>query len=1680
MKCSTKKAGIFYEAITKIVVGKSTTIKVEGDEDTGMTYYFHPEVSKKYGKENQVDKMRERKRKEVQEYLDSHKELGIPLSYNWINGPHLDLRTGNYWMTVKMPKATIDAINTADNNKLQAEYIKKTIKEANEEYKRYRGDTEESYNLEEDDSLFSMEITEGFPNLDISKMSFLEYKEYLNKLLEKTQEDYDTYRKTARKGDERTKNIKKYNQIISDLLKTIEEVRVEEFSTVKEAVLSELDYLEEAVENLDVEGIEFNLIMYRLETLSNFYTGKNFRGGALFGDYTSDFLKLADSRLEPDFINKIQAQIGRISGKYQLKETELIKKVASSLPSVTEHLESGQMTAKDIEDLKVYIDTQEDITVLKKLMLGIHSGGGPLGQILGIMWEGRVHYENGLTGGKQARLRRLFNKHTIDPKSFEKHIISDKGIRIPTGRLLHPYSNSYFKTASEIYALLRKFQTSDFKKKRAVYKTYMQTKRSHQEVIDITKLRSFKQKYKNTPFAKEVFTSSEVEMDNYEREIRELLGDNMFELHIKEQEELIEDYIDSVKDVETEEKYIMSSPFYFAKHYNSSYYYLPVVNSINGKNYFPSSYYNVFVPKKQRRDVSSGKITETGYYDKDFQELFKGNSIEENEKFEAWTIYLDLLTEVNKVRRSQGESTSTLELPVVDAIISKEFMKGKNISISKKVGYLLNSLLDSWKKFYFSSNYLKDLNQNQKDSNKVFVNYRNTVKQSADKHYKILMSYPLEKIQQIAEKEGLGYRDISLQLLKIPHEGIKSQLIKSERERLARLISNKRIYSKTSSDHLTTLNALVDITNITKARMATANFANIVKNYVKAKENGAMIKTPEGKFLAQHANANLGEFFDLWIKRNLYGESLALEKKSGWQYRLFSTGKNQNLIKYYSPQEKAFKKILTKSLKDLSDPNLEFEFKYEGSLFKRTKNKDSNMEYIKVNLSTSEHETLKEEEFREIYEEYVKKQINDTGIPITLGSLIQGVLMVQVVKSLAINLKSGFTNRHSGIIQNNLVAASGRLGFGDIELNQARRMLSFYNVQRYIKAIPGIRNLSYFFRERALQLETLDLLAKDYFKLLQDKKNQFARAEEYSQQKFSSVFSLMDFAVNNAENHNQLEIVLAVLTNLEVYDNNGVKHKFIEDGKFSLYYPGTLEVKEEFRNGYRMTLDTEGNEVKDYTDNVRIWENFTEEKGKKNTHLHAFNLITRAIDRTQGNYNDKDIAAVFSSTVGKTAMLFKRYLPEQVNANFGTMDFDLATGLRKYEGRKTLLWKHAPTALTHLTFSVGLSAGFGFILPIPFMIPVIIGGGVITVVLLKMFKKMGKDSIRFNLKEVITTLDYMQEVLLKSVDLPLRILTRGKNREVTITVRGKKIPLSTVDLSKAITNKISPLSYEERRVLSESAQELVERIKYTGIKIGILVSIMALSSLMDGDDDDDEKRTKSLRFFEGFLNFIGNRFNMLSDEIEMYTDPSVFIDETGDFMVLRKLGETRLFMENLTQYFGEDGEFPTLEKALKLPLNGIPIPNQVVDQFLKEGTTLITDSKQYEKDWTDRIGLPPEERNEAIYKNNRKKFKKSLKEDISKELKNEFPEWKKWQREDEAKRIADALMRQGSTFGLESMGRGEYESPETFLDRTGKYDVFTDEEIKEEIDKRIKGCRKRGKWISGSKEYREENGWKKE
>lgn len=270
-KCSITKADGFYKDITQMVVGKATTIKAEGDKYKGMTYYFNPSHSKKYGGEGQYWEMVQSKKNKIQKYLDSQAELPPPLNFGWINGPHTDPRTGKNWLSVNMPKYTAEAMDLKD--KIEKEKQKEIEKlNLDVEIRNIEEGTQLSFDFSENgNELTSLDIERAEDaNLfqtkkNIEDMSFPEYRAYKIKLFNSLQEQFEVYKRAVRNSIEKQENIRKYTKLIGDLGKEIEELNEKNFESVEQDIRKELSYIESVVNTLDVESIEFSSIMERLE-----------------------------------------------------------------------------------------------------------------------------------------------------------------------------------------------------------------------------------------------------------------------------------------------------------------------------------------------------------------------------------------------------------------------------------------------------------------------------------------------------------------------------------------------------------------------------------------------------------------------------------------------------------------------------------------------------------------------------------------------------------------------------------------------------------------------------------------------------------------------------------------------------------------------------------------------------------------------------------------------------------------------------------------------------------------------------------------------------------------------------------------------------------------------------------------------------------------------------------------------------------------------------------------------------------------------------------------------------------------------------------------------------------------------------------------------------------------------
>jgi hypothetical protein len=676
-----------------------------------------------------------------------------------------------------------------------------------------------------------------------------------------------------------------------------------------------------------------------------------------------------------------------------------------------------------------------------------------------------------------------------------------------------------------------------------------------------------------------------------------------------------------------------------------------------------------------------------------------------------------------------------------------------------------------------------------------------------------------------------------------------------------------------------------------------------------------------------------------------------------------------------------------------------------------------------------------------------------TGVKTTIGSVISGWQQMMVIKALGLNPESGIRNRLEGLMKNHKFAASERFGFTEEDFYQAQKFLSWYNIRRYSQAMQT----KVASKNTLQQLETFQKLVSQ-FGLLQDKKNELSKVHEYSRKKRDSVFKLMDFAVNNPENHNQGEIIAALMMrpDLKVTDVEGNQHPFYNtaEKKFSLYKPGTLELEDTFRTPF----------------NERVWERFeetsveaidkiTNEKvTSRNPHIALLSLIESAIERSQGNYNAKDVSLAQSLTVGRIFMLFKRYLPEHIYQQYGNMNLDIITGTKDYKGAKAVLIEH-PIILSLYTLSLLGSSygGFGLVDGLfGNIVSIITVGGTLPLTLglatLHLFKHKTGKIHKYAVNEALLACDFTSEFLLRLIESPFITITGGKLRRFHLASKWSK---NISQKLRKITSE-NYISEQDRKVMSENVVELIQKLKMIGVNMALRWLLTVIIEAFSGDDDEDE-RTKKLKDMEQYFNFIGNTTNNLIRDLDRYSNPTFLIQDAVRMQLLMDIDKMKKFLDDTENYNRKLQPFDFLPNAINI--TPIPIPRQITDlakQAIEgESPMYFKDDRQWQLNWWDYATIATEQAAEALNRNQRKSLKKQLINEAIAEIKYyDGDDFSEDLAEKEAEKYANSLLHIGNEYG-----RGYRDMP------NGEYRKETSKEVVERLDYKelIKASKEREK-----------------
>lgn len=1256
--------------------------------------------------------------------------------------------------------------------------------------------------------------------------------------------------------------VNKLNTIIQNLENELFKYKSDDPNIIYSSIKTEISTLKNVLSSAATDpvnsSIEFETskLADRLNTLNEFFTGKD-RLGTPIDISNPDspgvlIYEKVKTLFNPEIYNELSKEIEELSMLYEIKVKDIIKGVFENNSLVKEYIKnntdwsSKEYVLKPLENgynlvevtpgngkpileiLKEYLDKDlvGDVNLLGNT-LGAASGGGILGDILHNIKTTYYNNELGSTSELKNKLSEDWKKikdktiinsdgttDSLSNKLFRKDI---NGVRV--NQLVSAYSDQYFEDVRNSFNARSSFFRSLDKDE--AYSDWINFDKRYTTKIDPRYLSKAKEAYSNTSFKNQF--KSDTEIEAYENQLRQYLGDSLFEIETSKAVQKFNNYYEQLENKGF--TYIQEhtlNPFTFLDHYNSS--------QSNRKD--PST--NYFLLPDYVHSIPN--ITNNNYKNQDFYTDINNDEELRN----VWQGIYDLLEYSNPFLKSEGIKVGMLELPQYEDLIDKEVMK--DLTWFNRVPKLLKNAWENIKKNYFDAWFTKEgkIKDETQQGNKVNIYYTSSPKIIKKQMVNVLMQQSFNNLLKEFKEEGLT---TNIQIDNTDNDAS----IRRKKLALANSIAQNRINKSTSSNIVESVLKLTEIVNNAKARENTLGTFNLFKDFTrKAKLRG---------------NSYVHDYINNW------GETNIVKNKYYDAANILGVGETKitkagtKSVKYYNAKEKdliaAIRKILdVKNNREYSGLNVGT---LENPIYLDGKNGIYNVTEKSVSKQISE------EEANRLFENYANKLISNLGIELTVGSVLQGLANNIVKSTLAISLKGGISNRQVGYLANLKIASSGRYGFTEDNLHNARKFLLGTNALKYWemakRGLTGDKYNNKYTLKKSADIETVKMFVES-MNMLQNRADELSLENRFGKSGVA-VFTnnlknlLFDANINNPEWHNQTEVILSVLNNTMVTTIDGVEKPFF-DGTTTIFKPGTLELKDEF--------DTE--------ENRRMWVDFEYDPNGKNTHVTALSKISRAKEATQGNYNPEDLTPIQSTLTGKLGTIFMRYLPENTFNSWGHKKLDLRSGNINYKGSKLVLAEHAPTLAVYLglvnfgrvatlttTFAtIGATAASISLLPL--LPSALIAGGAMYYLRNNISK-----SLNGSRKEWLLARDFAVEVAKRSMNSFVRGVSGGY----------LGLPQSFID--KKFIYQQENLTQEERNILSESAQEVANKFMTyaTFLTTAILLKSIYIIAVM-GSDDDDEERLYKLKQLDGALNALQNIRENINEDIERYSNPAMFAD----------------------------------------------------------------------------------------------------------------------------------------------------------------------------------------------------------
>lgn len=1395
------------------------------------------------------------------------------------------------------------------NNDRYVTYRKIQTEEEIAELEEYKNELEllELSEAEKTEAMAIFEETQDLDNnfnLQPAIKSFDNIASYLSDLLGKVIEKHKRWKLSQVHNYGKTEYKKRNSEFFSMIEKLTNELASIDV-TNKDTTVS---YIQSEIAYLSsiIDNIDDNIIASEnlIERIN--FLSSNILGIDLDG-IESDVMW--DGTGIPNFADRVVVPLNALILKLRTYRSQMVDRLVQESPAFSYMRED--LTQAEFEDLmRAYFEgSLKDINDFQRDFLGLNANDDS-----GFMALAYELYHKNILKNKTYTRDKVNKFIKLSDLLMEKGFSLDKFLEkdtdgIDTGNIINRFTSTYTNQAlPRLFKLIKAYrEEKDFKsaQKATAYRNIISWYKTYTNVIDYRKLRAMKVNYETHPEYGKHFTFSDAEIDAYEAQLIADVG---------------QDYFDSIVDsavAKMEEFEIQHLNKLAANNQWTNVYVAENSPLVFAENYFGTTPFNPIALAPTFRRFNNSHFIE--FVPKKTTTDVNGNTIDtgfynsefdeiENDDtaYEYWKTLTDLYQNyINPTYIEGGQDINLLSWAKIENTFVDEIIKNKG-----NIKGIPKAILDAWKDLWFD-----DTKTHNPDE--IRSNYFDTTSPDIEKYVNAIINYSLDEINERARKAGIK----TMTLAEIQAQSQSKYATLSYKRFIATKLAKKEVYKNKSKDLTKITHALVELANLQRARQDSVTLMDILY-----KQHLGVTDT-KGQ-----PRENSNSKFRSWIKTNIYN---TVEGRDN------VTGKT----KRYTDFEKELMRIL-KELTDKvvnSNENVEF-YLGEGVTLKRENGAYSTTEKDPTTNAVV-NTTLTIDEFYDKLSEYVDNEMAKLGKNISVESVVNGVIKASVLKTFVVNPISGLFNRLEGKITNIINDITGRYWTPGNNTN-SERFLALANMMKF--AGDKISSLH---KKHYLQLQTLQQLV-DEFNILQDRKNELERRDKESHYgKIKSKFNPFALAVDNPEFKNQVTIMMNILQDLKVKDNNGVEHKFFDPKTmaFTIYKPGTLELKPEFSL---------------YNQNWSTF-NFNDTDVLDNDFFLYKERISSAVSELQGNYSNVDSVKIHQKKGvgglkwGKILMLYMRWLPSHINQRFGKRNVDFIQGSQNQIGRFRGLLKNTGSTATYVGLSATILYGPGAAL---------LAGVPILATLAKMVydKVFMKKTINTQVLNLKVTAGFMQEVLIKTFGLPVKLMYANKLSNKIDSVQNRKL---------------ASLPLSEQRALKAMAQDLA-------VQVNLLMFMLVIKTLLkggsEGDDDDSENM---------FQNFVDNQGNRLINNLAIWSNPLQVISENTKFALFRTIGDVYKFAEDITKLMmGDKIDTSRPKKTLLRVQPIVPIPNIIIDYITKGEMPGLSSREYANRQWFDRYTKSERWKKDKEYKGKRAKYKEAYKEQLLEDISQDRPE----------------------------------------------------------------------------------------